>query len=54
LVFIIYPDFAKVVNLRWFDSPMAVFEMATSFWQLFKGLRPLGIAEPERAQAGGA
>ncbi len=47
-VFIIFPDFAKVVNLWWFDSPMAIFEMATSFWLLFKGLRPLGIAEPAR------
>ena len=44
--FIILPDFAKVVNLWWFDSPMAVFEMATSFWLLFKGLRPFGVAEP--------
>jgi hypothetical protein len=53
-VFIIFPGFAKVVNLWWFDSPMAIFEMATSFWLLFKGLRPSGIAEPDRAQAGAA
>lgn len=39
-VFIIFPDFAKVVNLWWFDSPMGIFEMALSFWLLFKGLRP--------------
>ena len=39
LVFLIVPDFTKVVNLWWFDSPMAVFEIATSFWLLFKGLR---------------
>jgi hypothetical protein len=55
-VFIIFPGFAKVVNLWWFDSPMAIFEIATSFWLLFKGLRAAGIAEPnkgsERAQAG--
>ena len=50
-IFIIFPDFAKVVNLWWFDSPMALFEMALSFWLLFKGLRPR-IAEPDRAQAG--
>jgi hypothetical protein len=53
-VFIIVPDFAKVVNLWWFDSPMAIFEMATSFWLLFKGLRPSGIGEPGRAQVGAA
>ena len=57
-VFIIFPDFTKVVNLWWFDSPMGVFEMALSFWLLFKGLRPSGKAEPDkasgRAQAGAA
>lgn len=42
LAFIISPNFAKAVNLWWFDSPMAVFEMAVSFWLLFKGLRPSG------------
>jgi hypothetical protein len=40
LVFLIFPDFTKVVNLWWFDSPMGVFEIALSFWLLFKGLRP--------------
>jgi hypothetical protein len=39
-VYYIFPDLAKVVNLWWFDSPMAVFELALSFWLLFKGLRP--------------
>jgi hypothetical protein len=48
-VFIIFPGFAKVVSLWWFDSPMAVFEMALSFWLLFKGLRPYRTLEPERA-----
>ena len=56
--FIIVPDFTKVVNLWWFDSPMGVFEMALSFWLLFKGLKLSGIAEPHkgsgRAQAGTA
>jgi len=40
LAFIIFPSFADVVNLWWFDSPMALFEMAASFWLLFKGLGP--------------
>ena len=43
-VFIISPDFSKLVNLWWFDSPMGIFEIATSFWLLFKGLRPSRIA----------
>jgi hypothetical protein len=44
LVFYIFPDFPKVVNLWWFDTPMAVFEIALSFWLLFKGLRSSGTA----------
>ena len=51
-VFIIFPNFAKVVNLWWFDTPMGIFEIATSFWLLFKGLRPSGMAEPDKASAG--
>jgi len=53
-VFYIFPDFSKVVNLWWFDSPMVVFELALSFWLLFKGLRPSRISEPNRAQVGAA
>lgn len=45
-VFLIFPHFNKLVNDYWFDSPMAFFELALSFWLLFKGLRPLGIAQP--------
>ena len=39
VVFLVYPGFEKIVNLWWFDSPMAVFEIVLSFWLLFKGLR---------------
>ena len=42
-VFYIFPGFAKVVNLWWFDSPMVIFELALSFWLLFKGLSPSGL-----------
>ncbi len=38
-VFIIFPDFTKIVNLWWFDTPMGIFEIALSFWLLFKGIR---------------
>lgn len=47
LAFLIVPNFTKVVNLWWFDSPMAVFEIATSFWLLFRGLRASGKAGPD-------
>jgi len=50
-VFLIFPQFNKIVNDYWFDSPMAIFEMAVSFWLLFKGLKPV---EPNQAQAGAA
>ena len=44
LVFFIVPSFGNTVNLYSFDVPIAVFEIALSFWLLFKGLRtPAGI-----------
>lgn len=43
--FIIFPNFAKVVNLWWFDSPMAIFEITLSLWLLFKGLRCPRVVE---------
>jgi len=49
LVFYIFPNFDKIVNLWWFDTPMGLFDIALSFWLLFKGLRPSGVAG---AQAG--
>src|SRR5438552_1093881 len=40
IVYLIFPDFNKIVNDWWFDFPMAVFELVLSFWLLFKGLSP--------------
>jgi hypothetical protein len=34
-----FPDFPKVVNLWWFDTPIGIFEIALSCWLLFKGIR---------------
>jgi hypothetical protein len=50
-VFLIVPTFEKTVNAYWFDSPMGLFEMALSFWLLFKGLRPSGRAGTAPAAA---
>ncbi|MFL6515625.1 MAG: DUF4386 domain-containing protein [Chthoniobacterales bacterium] len=36
--YLVFPGFAKPVNPYWFDSPMALFELATSVWLLVKGL----------------
>ncbi|HEX9223362.1 MAG TPA: DUF4386 domain-containing protein [Candidatus Acidoferrales bacterium] len=48
-VLFIFPGFRSVVNWWWYDSPMGIFELALSFWLLFKGLRSSGIAEPNEA-----
>jgi hypothetical protein len=48
LVFYVFPDFDKMVGLWWFDTPMAIFDIALSFWLLVKGLSPSGIAQPAR------
>lgn len=46
-IFYIFPHFDQIVNLWWFDTPMVIFDIALSFWLLFKGLRPDEIAEPQ-------
>jgi hypothetical protein len=38
-VFLIFPNFNKIVNDYIFDSPMALFELIVSFWLLLKGLK---------------
>ena len=40
VVYLVFPDFNKIVNDYIFDSPMALFELVVSFWLLFKGLSP--------------
>src|SRR5437870_9129350 len=52
-VFLIFPNFNKIVNDYIFDTPMAIFELVVSLWLLVKGLRPSRIVtahhRPERA-----
>jgi hypothetical protein len=52
-VFLIFPNFNKIVNDYIFDTPMAIFELVVSLWLLFKGLQSSTIAtaphHPERA-----
>src|SRR6266481_1506757 len=52
-VFLIFPNFNKIVNDYIFDTPMAIFELVVSLWLLFKGLQSSRIAtthhRPERA-----
>jgi len=47
--YLIFPNFNKIVNDYIFDSPMALFELAVSFWLLVKGLKP---DAPNQVQTG--
>ena len=40
IIYLIFPEFNKIVNDYIFDTPMALFELVLSFWLLFKGLNP--------------
>jgi hypothetical protein len=48
-IYLVFPNFNKIVNDYIFDSPMALFELIVSFWLLFKGLKPIA---PDQARAG--
>lgn len=37
--FYVIPDFDKTVNLSWFDTPLALFEIPLGIWLLFRPLR---------------
>jgi hypothetical protein len=47
LVYLIFPDFNKIVNDYIFDSPMALFELVVSFWLLIKGLNPTASSQSQ-------
>src|SRR5437763_11739289 len=49
VVYLIFPEFNKIVNDYIFDSPMALFELIVSFWLLFKGLKSVA---PVQAHTG--
>jgi len=51
-VYLIFPNFNKIVNDYIFDSPMALFELALSFWLLFKGLKAGDNSEADRIGGG--
>jgi hypothetical protein len=49
IVYLIFPNFNKIVNDYVFDSPMALFELAVSVWLLTKGLK---LSVSDQMQAG--
>ncbi len=44
--FLAWPDFGERVNVWLFDTPMALFEMATGVWLLVKGIRLTAAQAP--------
>jgi hypothetical protein len=51
LIFYVFPNFQNTVNLWWFDTPMGIFDIGTSFWLLLKGLKPYRVTVPPMANA---
>src|SRR6266508_3864768 len=49
VVYLIFPNFNKIVNDYVFDSPIALFELAVGLSLLIKGLKP---GAPDHVQAG--
>ena len=47
VVYLIFPEFNKIVNDYIFDSPMALFELVVSFRLLFKGLKPVASMQAQ-------
>ena len=47
VVYLIFPEFNKIVNDYIFDTPMALFELVLSFWLLFKGLKPVASVQAQ-------
>src|SRR5262245_45420160 len=47
-IFLIFPNFNKIVNDYIFDSPMAIFELIVSVWLLFKGIRTPNPGEADQ------
>src|SRR5882672_4820058 len=46
-IYLIFPNFNKIVNDYIFDSPMAMFELIVSVWLLFKGIRTPNLGEAD-------
>jgi len=44
LVFYIVPNFDRIVSLWLFDTPMGLFDIALSFWLLFRGLAVVRVS----------
>lgn len=39
VIYLIYPGFENVLNIWWYDTPMALYDIVLSIWLLTKGLK---------------
>jgi hypothetical protein len=51
VIFYVFPHFDSIVNLWWFDTPMALFELTISFWLIIRGLKLYPAQDVVRASA---
>ncbi|MBU1874237.1 DUF4386 domain-containing protein [bacterium] len=47
-IYLIFPNYGEIVHIGLFDVPLTIFEITLGFWLLFKGLRPYGVAQPNK------
>ena len=46
--YLVFPNFGRIISVNWYEMPIGLFEMATSFWVLVKGL---GLSEMAKASS---
>ena len=49
--YLVFPGFGKIVSVDWYEIPIALFELATSFWVLIRGLRPPEMTKASKASS---
>ena len=49
--YLVLPSFGKIISVTWYEMPIGIFEIATSFWLLVRGLRPPEMAKTFQASS---
>jgi len=45
--YLVFPAFGNTVSPSWYEIPVAIFELVTSFWLLARGLGPVTLKKAE-------
>lgn len=45
-IYLIFPNYEDIVHPGLFDVPLVIFEIALGFWLLLKGLKQVGLSQP--------